>query len=69
MPSKFVTVCVPLRHLHTILAALRYYQERGQGEAANRSDIIQEIASNDGAVRALDAAEIDRLCERINTTA
>ena len=45
----------------TILAALRFYQMRGLGDAA-----VQEIATNCGLVVALDAAEIDGLCERLN---
>ena len=51
---------------HTILAALRFYQERGQGDPANRSDAIHEIATNSGDAVSLDAAGIDRLCEYIN---
>lgn len=53
----------------TILAALRFYQERGQGDPGNRSDAIHEIATsgpNGEEVVSLDAAGIDELCERIN---
>ena len=67
MPAKFATVRVPLRTAHHSRGPA-YYQERGQGEAANRSQRIRDIATNDGTVRALDASEIDRLCERLNTT-
>jgi hypothetical protein len=53
---------------HTVLAALRYYQERGQGDPFNRSARIHEIATNSGAVMSsLDDDGIDQLCERLNT--
>lgn len=51
----------------TILAALRFYQERGMGDPANRSDAINDIATNGGEVISLDAEGIDDLCERLNT--
>ena len=51
----------------TVLAALRYYQENGQGDPDNRSDEIHEIATNGGEVMSsLDDDGIDDLCERIN---
>jgi len=50
----------------TILAALRFYQEKGQGEPFERSDAIHDIATNGGEVVSLDAAGIDDLCERLN---
>lgn len=50
----------------TILAALRFYQEKGMGDPANRSDAIHDIATNCDSVISLDAAGIDDLCERIN---
>lgn len=50
----------------TILAALRFYQERGQGDPANRSDRIHAIATNGDTVISLDADAIDALCEKIN---
>ena len=53
--------------LATILAALRFYQQGGQGDPANRSDDIHDIATNGGEVMSsLDDAGIDDLCERIN---
>jgi hypothetical protein len=55
------------QELHTILAALRFYQEHGQGEPANRSDWIHELATNGDDVISLDDAGIDELCERLNT--
>jgi hypothetical protein len=53
--------------LHTVLAALRFYQESGQGEPANRSDWIHELATNCHEVVSLDDDGIDELCERLNT--
>ena len=50
----------------TILAALRYYQENGQGDPLSRSDAIHEIATNGGMSISLNAEAIDELCERIN---
>lgn len=50
----------------TVLAALRFYQEKGMGESSNRSEAIHWIATNEGKVRSLDAAGIDALCEKIN---
>ena len=52
--------------LATILAALRFYQENGQGDPANRSDRIHDIANNFDEVISLDEAGIDDLCERLN---
>lgn len=50
----------------TLLAALRYYQQNGQGEPSSRCEAIHAIAT-DGDVRiSLDTAGIDALCERIN---
>lgn len=54
----------------TVLAALRYYQQNGQGDPSNRSDAIHDIATGmaDGMLEcvSLDDAGIDALCERIN---
>ena len=68
MPGKTVTLRVSMRAFHTILAALRFYQERGQCDSGKRSESIEELATNAGQAHALDADEIDELCERINTT-
>ena len=54
---------------HTILAALRFYQQQGQGDPANRSDAIHELATNADEVVSLDDEGIDQLCERINVRA
>jgi len=49
----------------TILAALRFYQEKGQGDPCNRSDYIHDLATNGGDVlSSLDDEGIDDLCMR-----
>ncbi len=53
--------------VNTILAALRYYQEHGQGEPANRSLDIHDIATGNDSQVSMDADGIDGLCEAINT--
>lgn len=51
----------------TVLAALRFYQQKGMGDPFNRSDDIHELATNGGEVfSSLDDAGIDELCESIN---
>ena len=55
--------------LATVLAALRFYQERGQSEPSNRSAAIHEIATGGDALISLDNAGIDALCERLNVSA
>ncbi len=54
------------QELGTVLAALRFYQDAGQGEPDSRSDGIQEIATNGGTETSLDSDGIDDLCERLN---
>ncbi len=49
------------RELHTILAALRWWQ----GER-NHDHGINDIATNGGTCKPLTLDEIDALCERIN---
>ncbi len=51
--------------LHTIIAALRYYLQQGQGCRQNRSPDIQKIASNDGEVLTLRDQEIEKLIEQL----
>lgn len=60
------TIQISDHELHTILAALRYYQESCQCVAANRSEWIEDLATNGGEVTALDTASIDDLCDRLN---
>lgn len=50
----------------TILAALRFYQNAGQGDPENRQDWIHEIAVSCAEETSLDAVGIDTLCEKIN---
>lgn len=52
------------RELDTILAALRYWQDRNQPNRAERDADREAIATEHGP--ALDAEEIDSLCERLN---
>jgi hypothetical protein len=57
---------VSRQEFHTILAALRFYQEHDQGEPANRMDAIHDIATGGGDVISLDDSGINELCERLN---
>lgn len=50
----------------TILAALRYYQQNGQGNPGNRDNDTQFIATDGGELTSLDDEAIDALCEKIN---
>lgn len=50
------------RERDTVLAALRYWQRSDSAETENES----MIATRDGEQDALQADEIDDLCERIN---
>jgi hypothetical protein len=51
----------------TIIAALRFYQQHGQGDPFQRADDIHELATNGGEVMSsLDDEGIDALCERLN---
>ncbi len=52
---------------NTVLAALRFYQQRGMGEPANRSDAIHDLATNGNEDISYDDGDIDDLCERVNT--
>jgi len=62
--EKEIRLTVTLREFHTILAALRLWQE-----TANRGEEwMNEIATDNGEVKALDDEEIEGLCDRINTT-
>jgi hypothetical protein len=51
------------RELATILASLRYWQREGYMSGGHE----HEIASNGGLIEPLFSAEIDDLCERLNT--
>lgn len=68
MPTN-ATLSVGPRSLATILAALRFYQA---ALAANDDLIppeVADIATNGDAFDAMGAAEIDTLCETLNTEA
>jgi hypothetical protein len=54
------------RELHTLLAALRYYEAGGQCRKDQRCGWIDELASNGGEVEPLTEAELDQLCQRLN---
>lgn len=62
--SELYTLTKPQRN--TVLAALRFYQEKGMGDPANRSDVIHDIATNGDTEISLDADAIDKLCEELN---
>ena len=49
------------RELHTVLAALRYFQGR------QVPLMIEEIANNAGEIEPLSEEEIDSLCVKLNT--
>jgi len=62
--GKEIRLTVSRREFHTMLAALRLWQE-----TANRGEEwMNEIATDNGQVKALDDEEIEELCYRINTT-
>jgi hypothetical protein len=62
-----VQLTIENQDLHTILAALKVYQDLGYGEPANRPMAVHDIAiGGELDVISLDDAGIDDLCERIN---
>lgn len=50
----------------TLLAALRFYQQKGQGDPGNRSDEIHDLATNGEQEISLDEEGIDGLCQALN---
>jgi hypothetical protein len=56
-------LCVSDREHAAVLAGLRMWQRSGCGRATSEDD----IATNGGTLLQLDAAEVDALCERLNT--
>lgn len=52
--------------LHTIIAALRFWQRSGMGEPCNRDDEMHELATNGGEVTSLCYEDIDKLVMAIN---
>jgi hypothetical protein len=55
------------QQFHTVIAALRFYQEYRQGEPSRRSDWIHELATDGGNETSLDGEGIDVLVNQINT--
>lgn len=54
------------RQLHTVLAALRYWQSVSTEVGTLTFSECTELATNSGACTELNAVEIDELCEDIN---
>ncbi len=53
--------------LHTIIAALRFWQMHGQGDPLNRSEEMHDLATNGGEVcSSLDDEGIDNLVMDLN---
>ncbi|CAE6821084.1 hypothetical protein R70006_06200 [Paraburkholderia domus] len=59
------TVLIPVAQTQhaTMIASLRFYQEKGMGEPDNRSDAIHDLATNGDALVSLDDEGIDALVE------
>lgn len=54
--------------VHTIIAALRFWQESGMVNEGYRSEDLELLATNGGELEtALNLEEIDDLVERLNT--
>ena len=51
--------------LATIIAALRYWQEQGMCEPANRSEEMQAAATDDDTLTSLDEADVDDLIMKL----
>jgi hypothetical protein len=67
MTAPPILIRISGAEFHTILAALRSYQERGLGEFANSSAEIYDLASSGGKVTPLNSDAIDQFCQRMNT--
>ena len=53
--------------LHTIIAALRFWQQHGQGDPLNRTDEMHDLATNGGELcSSLDDEGIDDLVMKLN---
>ena len=66
MPTEAKTYRLDGQEVATILAALRYYQEQGMGDPANRSAAIHEIATDGDNQISMDDEGVDALCEWMN---
>ena len=66
MKLKEYRIIVDRADLCTLFAALRYYQQRGLGDPANRPLDIHELATDgeDGVI-SLNDTGIDALCDKL----
>lgn len=53
----------------TIIAALRFWQEKGMGEPSLRSDEMHDLATNGDTLTSLCDEDIDALVELLNCVA
>ncbi len=60
------TIVVDDQQHATLIAALNFYHDQGQGDPAYRTDWIHHLATNGDQVISLDAGGINRLIEQIN---
>lgn len=51
---------------HTVIAALRFWQQQGMCDPKNRSDDFQDLATNGDEVTSLCDEELDALVENLN---
>lgn len=51
--------------LHTVIAALRFWQQQGMCEPCNRSDELQDLATNGDEVTSLCDEDVDALVESL----
>jgi hypothetical protein len=51
---------------HTVIAALRFWQQQGMCDPNNRSDDFQDLATNGDEVTSLCDEELDALVENLN---
>lgn len=63
---RVATLKLDEQERNTILAALRFYQAKGQGDPVNRSSDIHDIATNGDTEASMDDEGIDGLCEKLN---
>jgi hypothetical protein len=51
---------------HTLIAALRFWQQQGMCEPRNRSDEMHDLATNGDALTSLCDEDVDALIEQLN---
>lgn len=67
--KKDIVLIVNERELATILAALRFHQDENLRTGTEIPDCkISDIATNCGTLKSLNFDEVNKLCERINTS-